>query len=332
MILYKPGFIPSKIFIVGAGGIGSRLAPLVTQFCSKMVRHWLPSLEIYIVDPDIVEEKNLMRQNFISQDVGSSKAFTLAQRYGSALEFPIIPVQKRFSEFAKEEHPYFDNSLILLCLDSKEARIDSLRAIRIRTAALAPIIVDGGNENTFGQIHICNAVNFLSEALRAKVPTIVLDKGRYISPYLNFDYEFYLDSPAAQANGISCADLDQTLAINSMVATGMMGFVQNIFFRQPFNYNIVRYDLNYGVSTQFLSFLNIFGKARTGDHRALVHVAEMTRSTAFPELKAYLLSGSVVPDTPFKEILGPLSPVPTHALVEEAIVGADADGEEEDED
>jgi len=278
MYLFKPGYIPNKIYIVGAGGIGSRLVPLVAQFCAKTVRSWLPNLEIYVVDPDIIEEKNLLRQNFIEPDVGQSKAFVLAQRYGGAMDFPIVPIQEKFSDYFKRTRTDFSNSLVLMCLDSKAARVDTLRHIRATNSlSNSPTIIDGGNENTYGQIHVCTMTDVSSTELDSVMKTVPMDKGRLELNYLNFDRSFYLSKEESKASEMSCADLDQTLAINAMVATAMMGLVQNIFFRQPISYKRINFDLNYGVNTQMIT-LNDLLRTKELDNRGIplksIHVLD----------------------------------------------------------
>lgn len=258
MYLFKPGYIPNRIFVIGAGGIGSRLVPLVVQFCAKTVRSWLPNLEIYVVDPDVIEEKNLLRQNFIEPDVGQSKAFVLAQRYGGAMDFPVIPIQQKFSDFAKERTVEFANSLMLMCLDSKAARQDSLLHMNFSgNLSNAPTVIDGGNENTYGQVHLCTLSNVLCTELKEILTREHMDKGRIELNYLNFDEDFYMSKETSKASEMSCADLDQTLAINTMVATAMMGLVQNIFFRQPVSYKRINFDLNYGANTQVISLRDL---------------------------------------------------------------------------
>ena len=85
--------IPNSIFILGAGGVASWFIPqlvksLYAYNCkSDFTTEWV----ITIVDGDICETKNLLRQNFISCDVGRNKAEVLAERYGSI--YPDITIQ-----------------------------------------------------------------------------------------------------------------------------------------------------------------------------------------------------------------------------------------------
>ncbi len=69
-----------KIILIGAGGTGGYIAPHLYRIAYASGRN----VQIIIADGDIVEEKNLIRQNFVSCDVGRNKAQVIAERYASA--------------------------------------------------------------------------------------------------------------------------------------------------------------------------------------------------------------------------------------------------------
>jgi molybdopterin/thiamine biosynthesis adenylyltransferase len=62
------------IYIIGGGGVGSWLAPALCLLKK-------PS-DITIVDGDKLEKKNLNRQLFTEEDIGTMKADALAKKYG----------------------------------------------------------------------------------------------------------------------------------------------------------------------------------------------------------------------------------------------------------
>mgnify|MGYP003132580650 CR=1 FL=1 len=72
-----------KILIIGAGGIGSFLIPLLKK---------TGLYNITVADPDIVETKNLPYQNYEKEDVGKNKAHVMAIRYNCAagIQFAIL--------------------------------------------------------------------------------------------------------------------------------------------------------------------------------------------------------------------------------------------------
>lgn len=71
---------PVKVVLLGAGGTGGYIAPHLYRIASGAER----PVQIVICDGDICEEKNLIRQNFVEQDIGRNKAAVLAQRYSAA--------------------------------------------------------------------------------------------------------------------------------------------------------------------------------------------------------------------------------------------------------
>ena len=80
---------PAKVMLLGAGGTGGHIAPHLYRLLHAMER----PVEITIADGDIVEEKNLVRQNFAAADLGRNKAQALAERYAAAfgMEARYIP-------------------------------------------------------------------------------------------------------------------------------------------------------------------------------------------------------------------------------------------------
>lgn len=66
---------PVRAVIIGCGGVGSYLAyPL-----ARLLTHAAPGSELVLVDGDVLEEKNLARQNFSSSQVNQDKADALMQ-------------------------------------------------------------------------------------------------------------------------------------------------------------------------------------------------------------------------------------------------------------
>ena len=96
---------PVKIVMLGAGGTGGHIAPHLYRLLHALDR----PVKVIIVDGDIVEGKNLVRQNFIAADLGRNKAQVLAERYASAfgMEAQYIPEfvesEETLSELVKPE-------------------------------------------------------------------------------------------------------------------------------------------------------------------------------------------------------------------------------------
>lgn len=69
-----------KIILIGAGGTGGYIAPHLYRIAFAAGC----AARIIIADGDIVEGKNLIRQNFAECDIGRNKAQVIAERYAAA--------------------------------------------------------------------------------------------------------------------------------------------------------------------------------------------------------------------------------------------------------
>ena len=80
---------PVKVVMLGAGGTGGHIAPHLYRLLYALDR----PVRFIICDGDVVEEKNLVRQNFIPADLGENKAKVLAERYASVfgMETEYVP-------------------------------------------------------------------------------------------------------------------------------------------------------------------------------------------------------------------------------------------------
>lgn len=80
---------PVKIVMLGAGGTGGHIAPHLYRLLYALDR----PVRFIICDGDVVERKNLVRQNFTPADLGENKAKVLAERYASVfgIETEYVP-------------------------------------------------------------------------------------------------------------------------------------------------------------------------------------------------------------------------------------------------
>jgi len=269
MFRFTPRTIPSKIFVIGCGGTGSRLVPLLTQFIAsiskdKNPRGWLDDPTIFLIDDDVVEQKNLQRQNFVMADVGKHKASVLAQRYGRAYGVNVVPVLKRVvglnsGELFKDVtgDPSFYNSLVIMCVDTADARRAIINMVDYNSSSKdlgqGAFFIDAGNEDNFGQVRFFNhsacipGKGLMDSKDIPKMSPIVLDL-----PAIPIDIDYYENLTDMPGQG-SCADLDQTLAINAIMAAEIMGIVQNYYYCKPMTYYQVSLSLDGARSTTYLT-------------------------------------------------------------------------------
>lgn len=279
MFSYTPDFIPNSIIVIGAGGTGSRLMPMLTQLVKTCLREynpnaWIERLPIFLIDNDVVEDKNLLRQNFIPKDVGQPKASVLANRYSTAFGIPIYASISRitnpttsgaysFVGLPSGTSFSYGNSIVIMAVDSAQARRDILKEIylnlsvgivsdtSINRGATKCFIIDAGNEDDFGQVrfstsHILYESNDHVDYFKS-FPQQLLCSQKV--DYLPIDLLHY-DKLGSSKEELSCADLPQTLAINAMMATLICSVVQNFLYLKPFTYRGIRFSMKGGVATE----------------------------------------------------------------------------------
>ena len=101
----------STVYIFGAGGTTSWFLPKLLKIYNdafNKVPEKRYRLNIVLIDADVVETKNLIRQNFISEDIGQNKAKVLAERYSNLyrdIEVSFIPKYATYSSFDSQYLP-----------------------------------------------------------------------------------------------------------------------------------------------------------------------------------------------------------------------------------
>lgn len=150
--------IPPRIWLIGAGGNGSKmLIGLKNIHCSLLALGYR-GLEVTLFDPDTISESNLVRQVFYPADLGKNKAQVLIERlnmyYG--LQWQAMPMT--FSEGKKLLARHYSSwsylpKLIISCVDNKKTRLEIARLMHS-----APYIwwMDLGNDRYSGQVVLGN--------------------------------------------------------------------------------------------------------------------------------------------------------------------------------
>lgn len=95
------------IVMVGCGGNGG----YAVQRISKMMNAFSGvSSFLLLADPDTVEEKNLLRQPFIGNDIGKKKADVLAKRYGATYGLKIGSYTDAYIESVEQLESLFSHT------------------------------------------------------------------------------------------------------------------------------------------------------------------------------------------------------------------------------
>jgi len=267
MFAYKSTFIPRNFVVIGAGGTGSRLIPMLAQFIKTL--GWVINPQIIIFDPDVVEVKNLVRQNFIPRDVGKNKAQVLAERYSKHYEMNIYavagavgPTNAVTKEMTAAGIPNISSisgiadAVFFLCVDSVKARLDILT--NIYSVPRRCLVLDAGNEDDFGQITVhtspasaYGAQSLLDGLKELPLPGNLVPVDAQVTE-IPMDMEDYLTLEPGTASG-GCADLDQTLAVNAQMAVNMLSIFQNFVYNKPIFYRRLNVSLLEGAQPQYIT-------------------------------------------------------------------------------
>jgi molybdopterin/thiamine biosynthesis adenylyltransferase len=254
----------TNVHIVGCGGTGSRLIPLVAQAIAihNQIIATQPNHKEYLKGPinlvlydcdEGVELKNLERQGFIPSDIGKRKEVVLAERYGACFGIDITYV----SDKIKYENTVFSgaNNIFCDCTDNLSAR-RAIEDIYYRYYSNC-VLISGGNGEDFGQAMVSFKSNntnlnmktkhFTDEIFRLKSlidhPDVKTNKTINILPTLLELYPEFKDT-----EGPSCDEVllrnEQSMPINNLVATLMYNIFYSAINGDPFTYNMVKCNLS----------------------------------------------------------------------------------------
>jgi PRTRC genetic system ThiF family protein len=133
------------LVLAGCGGTGSWLAPALVRIATVLTKS--PTINVTFVDPDIVEEKNVYRQNFCRAEIGMPKAQALALRYSAAWGKEIAYRVMRIGEALESVR----SGIIIGCVDKPAARREIANFVNQRNW-LSIYWLDCGNEKDNGQV------------------------------------------------------------------------------------------------------------------------------------------------------------------------------------
>jgi len=250
MLYRKFDLLITDVIVVGCGGTGSRLVPPLVQMLKNAQNAINPAL--YLIDFDEVEFSNLSRQNFIEPDLGQNKAQVLAERYSAALEFPVFgingrvavntPIVQMGNHLERRINPS-TRKLVIMCVDSVQARLEIMAASPANT-----VFIDAGNEDSYGNVSIFDNVH--TDLFDLNLTDLKPFSNEVAIPFIPAPTARYMDNlrnpPVATG---SCADQDQSLAVNFQMSAGILAAVQSLTFNTPFVYNTNYYDLIRGNTT-----------------------------------------------------------------------------------
>ena len=212
---------PVKIVMLGAGGTGGHIAPHLYRLLFALER----PVRFIICDGDVVEQKNLVRQNFAPADRGENKAKVLAERYSTVfgLETEYIPA---FIESEDELRRLLTPAIQRInCRKMIREQVILIGAVdnnksrqlchRVFHQAKELIYIDSGNGEYTGQV-VCG----------------VCGSGKTYFPSIGTVYPDVLEDTDKFPTELSCAEASvsdpQSIAANITAATVVVDIIYNI--------------------------------------------------------------------------------------------------------
>lgn len=253
--------------IIGAGGTGGYVIPQLARMVSVAA---IGSVKlnpdtITIIDADIVEDKNLTRQNFIPKDLGKNKAEIMATRYSKSFGIDIryIPnyidnvtsLVEYMDSFPKKEAHF----VIVDCTDNNKTRLLLHHVVesyvqKNKGSNQEVFYISSGNEEKAGQVvlsvkytydsksisELFNSVDFLSsieKTFKFELPDIC-----EIFPDMELD---------KLPDELSCAEhsisAPQNIHTNFTAANIQIGFLNKIINQLPISQFMTFFDIESSV-------------------------------------------------------------------------------------
>lgn len=218
-----PTNLPVKIVQLGAGGTGGHVAPHLYRLLYSLER----PARLILCDGDIVEPRNLVRQNFSPADLGENKAKVLAERYASVfgIKTEYVPsyvedLEELMTLITPGEWELDQNSyrrtpemvILLGCVDNNRSRQLCHQAFY---KARDLIYIDSGNGEFSGQV-VCG--------VRRKSFTVFKPVGGVHPQMLKEKGNF----PSEMSCAVAAQSAPQSMAANITAATAVVDMVYNI--------------------------------------------------------------------------------------------------------
>ena len=228
-----------NIIVIGVGGTGSRVA-LESAKLMHHAREKGVQVSLTLIDPDIVEDKNVGRQQFGPAEVGLNKAVAKARALSLWLGCEVAAIPSLFESGSslpligrgyRGDAPAVMN-IVVGCLDDQHGNAGR-QAIAAAMPDHQPIIwIDAGNDQYSGQVLVGTS--------HCKKETVVTDSLGLVSdiPYPHIAQPALLKASetAVSDDVLSCAELtfmdEQSLFINSVMATIVASYLESIVFRK----------------------------------------------------------------------------------------------------
>lgn len=245
----------THLLLIGTGGTGSWLAPHIVRI-AKLLTELQEEVSVTFWDYDIVEAKNIYRQNFCSAETGMNKAAALAHRYGLAWGIPINVVEEPFaskhgalSASLGNFYRWDKNVIFVTCVDRNAARQEVAKVCKTYPAWW----VDTGNLKTSGQVSVGREL-FEKEPSPLRLPSVTTWAPPPSLQFPNIMRNTREDIQPIDYKNMSCAELalvdEQGISINHTIASAAASLLAKMLVTRDLRYHCAYVSLEAG--TQFV--------------------------------------------------------------------------------
>lgn len=234
-----------RVFQFGVGGTGSWLAVYVSKFLGNIANRFDPdglTVSYFIIDPDIVEERNIRRQNFTEEDIGRSKVSATVKKNISNFRninpaFRSIKTRKQMKDYHSIGGSATGNTsrrfldIVFGCVDDNQTR-RNIFSLGKNDSCRKMVYIDAGNDLYHGQV-VTTAFNVVNNA-----PTF--NNARFFkNPNIHKIYKPQENT----GNNDNCAFFgDQTQGVNMMAANIQFLCLQQLLVNDTLPPNYYSYN------------------------------------------------------------------------------------------
>jgi len=235
-----------NLTMVGCGGTGSFLALHLARLAWHARETHRVEFDLVFVDPDVIEPKNIGRQNFVPAEIGKRKAEALASRYSRAFGLSIRFHNEELTTNMVPNTGRRDGCLDLIvgCVDNTDARRD---IHHVAADWRAIWWLDCGNHDDSGQVVLGNRADLKAPEISPLGFCVGLPLPSVIHPELVAKPKKRLGRRRTRA---SCADDAlagiQSLMVNQAVAGWAATYVYRLAVARDLDTSATYFDLKAG--------------------------------------------------------------------------------------
>ena len=239
---------PCHIVVVGAGGTGGYLVESLGRLLYADRNAPLPTdqlnrLSLTLVDGDVVESNNLLRQNFTAEDLGVNKAQALAQALTDMFAVPVAASGSYIHDAGDlDALATSDGALIVVsCVDNNATRAIIERFVSNRPNTVG---IDSGNRVSDGQVIVYGDPTLLGyDTMRRLVsglepPRTPLERFPELADVSGLNAH-----PDDQSCELHAIHAPQNVATNMLAALTCFMVVNRVLHSLAFAHYVYRFDI-----------------------------------------------------------------------------------------